>query len=299
VTAAQATAQLGNKTVRLAERYTPKCSLGALVGRDAELALLTAAWMVGRRGLPLSPLLLGSPGVGKNRLVYEIATRAGKELYILQGHEDLTAEDLAFGIRFSDDKSGAMDYTASALVTAMHLGQICFIDEIGKIRPRALALLVSVLDERRYIDSTLLGARVEAHPGFRFVAATNTADFEGRALPAFLRSRLHPVISVGYPTRTEIEKIVESQFLETHRASTELLETFWEEWGRLQVPEGPSPRDAISVFTLATSHSAYERIRRQHDIDRDGRLPLEGEGEIEPRHVRQAIHDLKRDFGQE
>ena len=81
----------------------------------------------------------------------------------MQGHEDVTAEDLASSVRFRDSGSG-MEYVVSPLVTAMERGAICFIDEIGKIRPRALALLVSVLDERRYIDSTLLGTRIKADP---------------------------------------------------------------------------------------------------------------------------------------
>jgi len=188
---------IGEKQVFVSQPY--KAPMTELVGRQDEMEMITAAWMAGPGAMPLSPLLLGEPGVGKNRLVYELAHRTGKELFIFQGHEDVTAEDLACAVRFSDDINRKMDYVVSPLVTAMLVGGICFIDEIAKIRPRALALLVSVLDERRYIDSTLLGERVEAKPGFRFVAATNTADLEGNALPEFLKSRMRPVISVGYP----------------------------------------------------------------------------------------------------
>jgi MoxR-like ATPase len=119
---------------------------------------------------------------------------------------------LACAVRFSDDPDKKMDYVLSPLVTAMRVGGICFVDEIAKVRPRALALLSSVLDERHYIDSILLGARVNSHPGFRFIAATNTADIAGSALPEFLRSRLRPVIEVGYPSPEEIAKIVRTRF---------------------------------------------------------------------------------------
>ncbi|MFO7614738.1 MAG: AAA family ATPase [Bacteroidales bacterium] len=145
---------IGNKTAHTGHPYRPKAYGAAeLVAREPEMRSITAAWMAGPGTLPMSPLLLGEPGVGKNRIVYELARQTGKDLYIFQGHEDVTAEDLACAVRFSDNPDRKMDYVLSPLVTAMALGQICFIDEIAKIRPRALALLVSVLDERRYIDS--------------------------------------------------------------------------------------------------------------------------------------------------
>lgn len=284
----QIMATILGREVRLFGRYAPERAMtGQLIGRESELRMVTTAWMAGRSHLPLAPLLVGQPGVGKNRLVYEIVRQTGKDLYIFQGHDDVAAEDLACSIRFSDHDNRQMDYTVSPLVTAMHLGQVCFIDEIAKIRPRALALLVSVLDERRYIDSNLLGGRLMAHEGFRFIAATNTADLEGNAIPAFIRSRLHPIIEFGYPKRDEIDDIVKNRFLEDQKQVPELLHTFWEEWGKLRVSRPPSPRDAISVFSLALSHSSYENHRSGGSSDHTA---------VEPRHVADAIEDLAFDF---
>jgi MoxR-like ATPase len=215
--------------------------------------LITAAWIAGEHSLPLSPLLTGEPGVGKNRIVYEVARRTGKKLYIFQGHEDVTAEDLACAVRFRDDGPG-MEYIASPLLTAMAEGGICFIDEIAKIRPRALALLVSVLDERRYIDSTLLGERLPAKQGFRFIAATNTADLSN--FPEFLRSRMRPVISVGNADEKEIQAILEAHHPRLQEQIKPLIATFWDKW-RGTYGDGekanPTPRDAINIFNLALS----------------------------------------------
>ncbi len=221
------------------------------------MEMIMAAWIAGKHSLPLSPVLVGDPGVGKNRIVYELARFTGRDLYLFQGHEDITAEDLACTVRFSDDKANLMEYVLSPLVCAMLNGGIFFLDEIGKIRPRALALLVSVLDERRYIDSSLLGERVVAAPGFRFIAATNTGEVG--LLPEFIRSRMRPVIKVGYPPRQEIEEIIQKQFVSRLDNLTALLERFWFMWDkRSKDMPPPTPRDAIAVFSLATSISEFE-----------------------------------------
>jgi MoxR-like ATPase len=294
----QKTTTIGNKLVYLSQPY--RASVSPLVGRETEMKLVTAAWMANTGALPLSPLLLGEPGVGKNRLVYELARRTGKELYIFQGHEDVTVEDLACSVRFSDDHLRKMDYVVSPLVAAMCLGGICFIDEIAKIRPRALALLVSVLDERRYIDSTLLGERVEAHNGFRFVAATNTADIEGNALPEFLRSRMRPVIPVGYPPREEIDQIVQKRFLRLQDRLAPLLERFWGLWRDHNSHTPPTPRDVIYVFDLALSLADYDALygsdgrKRKEDgeairLDQGPVAPI-----IETKHLEYAFQEMFR-----
>ena len=298
----------GNKIVWASDPYLPKQSMmGDFVGREEEMKLITAAWIAREGSLPLSPLLVGEPGVGKNRLVYEIARITGRPLYIFQGHEDVTAEDLACAVRFSDDNSRTMDYVASPLVTAMHHSAICFIDEIGKIRPRALALLVSVLDERQHIDSTLLGERVFAEPGFRFIAATNTGEVN--SLPEFIRSRMRPVVKIGYPEQKEITNIIQLQCEKQQLQATQikqLSDTFWELWNRHDEGgrQSPTPRDAIILFSLAISLSDYGSLGgtaefRRAAMDTKTKFPLEVDlntRTVTPDHLRLAFEEL---FGQQ
>jgi MoxR-like ATPase len=284
------------KAVLASESYRSReATLSTFVGRLRELKMVTAAWMGGGVLPPLCPLLLGEPGVGKNRLVYELSRRTGLDLYIFQGHEDVTAEDLACTVRLSDEPGRTMDYVVSPLVTAMHRGGICFVDEIGKVRPRALALLASVLDERRYIDSTLLGERVQAHPRFRFIAATNTGEIN--VLPEFIRSRMRPVIEVGYPPKEEINQIISRQT--AHETQSEkLLQTFWDLFAGIQRP--PSPRDAIHVFALAASLRDYEISDAEKKLASDGvdgRFLLEPpltESPITPENLSEAFRQLFR-----
>lgn len=290
---------LGRKGVIASQPYDPQVGrLGSFVGREAEMRLILAAWMGGRHTLPMAPLLIGEPGVGKNRLVYELALCTGRELYIFQGHEDVTAEDLACAVRFSDDHRAKMDYVASPLVTAMERGGICYIDEIGKIRPRALALLVSVLDERRYIDSTLLGERVVAKPTFRFIAATNTGEVN--ALPEFIRSRMRPVVKVSYPTKELVDAIIERQFPSLQQDLRALLDCFWGSWVERIGKDGrpPTPRDAIYVFGLATNLADFASLEPDKPIaDSSSRHPFALEtpartGTVTAEHVKRAVDEL-------
>lgn len=290
--------QINNKNVWVSQPYRPNLSvIPEFVGRESEMELIIAAWISGGKNLPLSPILIGDPGVGKNRLVYELASLTSRDLFVYQGHEDITAEDLACTIRFSDEEANKMEYVLSPLACAMMAGGIFFLDEIGKIRPRALALLVSVLDERRYLDSSLLGERIHAHPGFRFIAATNTGEVS--LLPEFIRSRIKPVIKIGYPSRQEIDEIIQKQFRKRINNLAELLECFWASWN-MSIKEAlpPTPRDVITTFTLASSLSDLERhggIGRQSLHKENEVLLLKeeaGDFTLSRNHLEKAIDKL-------
>jgi len=166
-----------------------------------------AAWDAsGGDDLPLAFRLVGPPGVGKNATVYALAARRQQPLYIVQGHEEVTAEDLVVCATVAS--GGQVSYIASPLLAAMLEGGICFIDEIAKMRPRALAPLSSVLDERRSISSALLGMTFKAHPDFRFCAAYNPTDADAFDLAPWLRRRTLPELDVPVPNLKIIEKII-------------------------------------------------------------------------------------------
>jgi MoxR-like ATPase len=277
---------LGSKEVALSPPYIPGDGHGeALVGRDRECRTVLAAWLVQPGFVPMAPLLVGEPGVGKNRIVYELARITGRALYILQGHEDVTADDLACGVRFSDDPQRKMDYVLSPLATAMLTGGIAFLDEIGKLRARALAPLAPVLDDRRYLDSTLLGERIQAKPGFRLIAATNSVDLAAEALPDFARSRLRPVLRIGNPPRAEIGRIVEDRCRRLGSDGGGLMKAFWGLWDRHYGERLPSPRDTLYTFALAMSLADHEA-----GITEPGSMarPVK----VHKRHVEQAFGQL-------
>jgi MoxR-like ATPase len=248
---------LGDKSVKVSPAYSAAAT--EMVGRREQIKSVIAAWLGGAGTLPLHPLLLGDPGLGKNRIVYECARLCGKDLYIFQGHEEITADDLVCSVRFSDDPAKKMDYILSPIVTGMIRGGIVFLDEIAKIRPRALAPLVSLLDERRYLDSTILGERICAHPGFRFIAATNSSDLDNGQFPEFIQSRLCPTIQVGMPCREELEGILRSHIPGLSNNGHELMRHFWSCWKTHYGDRLPTPRESLQVFAFAFQLANYEQ----------------------------------------
>jgi MoxR-like ATPase len=249
---------IGKKLVWVRKPYLPdEKEMIDFVGRDDELKMVAAAWLSDHRSQPLAPLLVGPPGCGKNRIVFEMAKRMELNLYVCQGYENVTAEELACSLLPADEGNGRIDYLISTLATAMFKGGICFIDEIGKFPGKALALLASVLDDRRYLDLDLIGERIKAHPRFRFIAATNSEDLEG--LPDFVRSRLFPLIRVDKPVPEMINAIVGKQFPGRQQNIGKLLISFWRLWDKKKNDgDAPSPRDVIQVFSLAAKLAEYD-----------------------------------------
>ncbi len=220
------------------------------VGREDLVAQCMAAWLP-LGGASLHFRLTGPPGTGKNQLVYYLAREVEKKpLYIMQGHEELTPEDVACTARITPDNR--VEYVASPLVAALLTGGVCFFDEIGRASSRSLSLLASVLDDRRSLTSVLAGFTVRAAPGFRFCAAMNESDAAG-GLPGFIDERLRPSFRIEYPPLDEILAIVAGRF---SNASATLLERF-RHWAAKQ--DKLTPRRALTmidyVVRLAGTHS--------------------------------------------
>jgi MoxR-like ATPase len=241
--------KIQGKMVQLSEPYN--ASFIDMVGREAEMRKILAAWKTGENRFPMAPLLIGNPGVGKTRFVCEMSKRLGKEFYTYQCHEEVTNEDLVCTIRQSDTESGKFHYILRALPTAMILGEIFFIDGIAKMRKKALAIFESLLDERRYIESDLLGFRIPASPGFRFIASTNNSDLDTNPLSDYMKSRCKPVINFTYPSRETINRILLTRYSRLPENGKSLLDLFWHLWRGRNNGIPPSPRDAIDVFSYA------------------------------------------------
>src|ERR1700710_1608565 len=98
------------------------------IGQDDVLRQLLACWLVvDPRDRPLSPRLIGPPGIGKTTLAMAAARLRGQPLYINQCTADTRPEDLIVPPVLAE--SGKIAYHASPLVSAMLNGGVCVLDE--------------------------------------------------------------------------------------------------------------------------------------------------------------------------
>ncbi|NUR60751.1 MAG: AAA domain-containing protein [Catenulispora sp.] len=235
------------------------------VGREAELRICRVAWGTSPDGTkladnglqPLSFRLEGAPGMGKNEIVYQIARTLNKPLFIIQGHEELTPEDLALLLTptpGADYGTIPLQLRASPLATAIHVGGLFFFDEINRVPERALSPLASVLDGRQYIYSAMTGTNIgprddEARRGFRFCCALNPAlSNAGYVLPEYIEQRTLPAIEVQAPPPSDLRRIIET----TLKPSRELLDEF-EAWYAREENHEMSVRQAVTVVNYVMS----------------------------------------------
>jgi MoxR-like ATPase len=171
------------------------------VGQEEVMRQLLAAWLViDPKDVPMSPRLLGKPGVGKTTLAYAAAKRLGREVYIMQATVDTRPEDLL--VTPVIEGASRLRYVASPLLTAMLRGGIAILDEGNRMSEKSWASLAPLLDNRRYVESIVAGIKIKAHPNFRLVATMND-DASTFDLPEYIHSRLQPQILIDFPERDE------------------------------------------------------------------------------------------------
>ncbi len=171
------------------------------IGQREVLKQLLACWLVvDRQDLPLTPRLIGVPGIGKTALAMAAAAMRKQELYVLQCTADTRPEDLLVTPVLS--QHGTISYHASPLVTAMLRGAVCVLDEGNRMNEKSWASLAPLFDQRRYVESIVAGIVIRAHSDFR-AAVTMNQDDSTYEIPDYILSRLQPTLPLGFPNRQD------------------------------------------------------------------------------------------------
>lgn len=266
-----------NKSVSLSpEQVVPD---RVLVGRKEELRLCRAAFAMDETNhfskdmKSLHFRLEGPPGVGKNEIVYQLARDLAKSetmpFYSIQGHEEMTPEDLSILVVPDTEQKGDMPLRlqSSPLATALIEGGLFFFDEINRVPDRALSPLASVLDDRRSLYSAMTGITIvpkdeRARSRFRFCCALNPGLGQaGRgSLPDYISERTLPALEIDYLELEDLKKVIEANITTDQK----MLDGF-DEWYGKNVKRAISVRQAMSIITWATNIMAanqtpYEAI---------------------------------------
>jgi len=176
------------------------------VGQEELMRQLQAAWLtIHEHDVPMTPRLLGKPGVGKTTLAYAAAEKLGRDVYMMQATLDTRPEDLLVTPVIVGE--GQLRYVASPLVTAMIRGSVVILDEGNRMSEKSWASLAPLLDNRRYVESIVAGVKIHAHKEFRMVATMND-DASTFELPEYIHSRLQPQICIDFPERDEERAIL-------------------------------------------------------------------------------------------
>lgn len=240
----------------------PHDAVGEWIGQREILQQLLACWLVvDERDLPLTPRLIGTPGIGKTALAMAAARARKQELYIYQCTSDTRPEDLLVTPVLAE--AGKIAYHASPLVTAMIRGGVCILDEGNRMNEKSWAGLAPLFDHRRYVESIVAGITVGAHPDFRCVVTMNQ-DESTYEIPDYILSRLQPTLPLGFPDRQD-----ELAILKYHLpfAEPELLAMtvdFLQHSHELRLDF--SPRDGINVLRFAIKRLAQDP---KHPLSRD------------------------------
>jgi MoxR-like ATPase len=204
------------------------------VGQQELVSQVLAAWMViGDDDLPLSPRLVGKPGVGKTTLAF-------------QATMDTRPEDLIVTPVISD--AGKIKYMASPIVSAMIKGGIALIDEGNRMSEKSWASLAPLMDNRRYVESIVAGIKIKAHPDFRLCTTMND-DASTFELPEYIHSRLQPQIFIDFPERDEELLILKTNLPFAEEEILEYVVDFLQDAHEME--ERYSVRDGINIARYA------------------------------------------------
>ena len=232
------------------------------IGQSEVLKQVLACWMVvSDKDLPLSPRIIGMPGIGKTTLGMVAALERKQPLYIYQCTSDTRPEDLIVTPVLAE--SGKISYQASSLVTAMINGGICILDEGNRMNEKSWASLAPLLDHRRYVESIIAGLRIQAHQEFR-ACITMNHDESTFEIPDYILSRLQPTLTLNMPNADD-----EMAILKYHLpfAETELLEmtvNFLQKSHQLDLDF--SPRDGLHILQYAIKRLVQDK---DHPIAKD------------------------------
>ncbi len=241
---------------------TAMTNRGEWIGQREVLHQLLACWLVvDESDLPLTPRLIGVPGIGKTALAMAAAALRRQELYVFQCTADTRPEDLLVTPVLGQE--GKLAYHASPLVTAMIRGGVCILDEGNRMNEKSWASLAPLFDQRRYVESIVAGIVIPAHANFRS-AVTMNQDDSTYEIPDYILSRLQPTLPLGFPSRQDELAILQYHLPFAEPEMLALTVEFLQRSHELKLDF--SARDGLNMLRFALKRMAQDA---DHPISKD------------------------------
>lgn len=241
---------------------SPHDASGEWIGQREILQQLLACWVVvDDVDVPLTPRLVGTPGIGKTALGMAASRVRNQELYIYQCTADTRPEDLLVTPVLA--QNGKIAYHASPLVTAMVRGGVCILDEGNRMNEKSWASLAPLFDHRRYVESIVAGISIPASRDFR-CAVTMNQDESTYEVPDYILSRLQPTLGLGFPSRHDEMAILQYHLPFAESDMLAMTVDFLQQSHDLQLDF--SPRDGINLLRYAMKRLAQDP---EHPLARD------------------------------
>jgi MoxR-like ATPase len=253
------TAVIGDVTLKMS---VPDATQPEWIGQNEVLKQILACWLVvGEKDFPLSPRIVGMPGIGKTTLAMVAALKREQPLYIFQCTSDTRPEDLLVTPVLAE--SGKISYHASPLVSAMITGGICILDEGNRMNEKSWASLAPLLDHRRYVESIIAGIQIHAHEEFR-ACVTMNRDESTFEIPDYILSRLQPTLPLSMPNHQDEMAILRYHLPFAEDDLLNMTVDFLQQAHQLDLDF--SPRDGIHILQYALKRLSQDK---DHPLGKD------------------------------
>lgn len=247
------------------------------IGQSEPLRQLHACWMViDKEDLPLTPRIIGHPGIGKTTLAIAAARERGQDVYIMQCTSDTRPEDLLVTPVLSEQ--GKITYHASPLLSAAITGGIVILDEGNRMSEKSWASLAGLFDNRRTVESIVAGITVTAHKEFR-AAVTMNEDSSTFEIPDYIMSRLQPGIQIPFPSRIDELKILKYNLPFSDEEMLDMCVSFLQKAHNLDLPY--SIRDGISALRYSLKLKKADEKADSGELFRNAVIQILGEDALD------------------